>query len=369
MSIDEIFLSIGELGKRQCILSFLLCLLNGYAAFHMLQYPFISFSVDFSCSDQSRSNVSNSCPGDDSAQCVDIIFDTRHKSSIVSEWSLVCDQSSRVKMTMSAFMFGVMIGAFVLGTFADNYGRKTCLMVTTLGVLVFNTLAASVSSYKLYIITKLVVGFFQAGFILASFVLINEIVGASKRSLMGLAFQSSFSINIVLMSFIAYQIPHWRQLTLAISALGAPLLVIIMITPESPRWLLSKNKKKEALKVLSDIAAGNGTEMTDKMKMMLDNDEEKTDDDNKVVEGLTDLFRTRQLAAVTMIQIFSWFVNSGSYYALTIAAGAAGSADLYTGTALSGAVEIPAYILAYWLLRVAGRRQGPFYRTQQFEGC
>merc|ERR1711862_637607 len=38
------------------------------------------------------------------------------------------------------------------------------------------------------------------------------------------------------------------------------------------------------------------------------------------------------------------------------AASAAGSADLYTATALSGAVEIPAYMLTYWLLGVTGRR-------------
>ena len=356
MSIDEIFLSIGELGKRQCLYGFLLCLLNGYAAFHMLQYPFVSFNVDFSCNTRANplTNVSNTCPDGDSDQCVDIYFDTRHRSSIVSEWSLVCDQSSSVKMTMSAFMFGVMIGAFFLGKFADNYGRKTCMMVTTLGVIVFNTLSAVITSYKLYILSKLVVGFFQAGFILASFVLVNEIVGASKRSLIGLLFQTSFSGFIVIMSFIAYQIPHWRQLTMAVSALMAPLLVINLFIPESPRWLLSKNRKKDAIKVLTDIAEGNGKTLTDKLKLLLDSNEEKAD--AKVVEGLTDLFKSRQLAMVTLIQIYSWFVNSGAYYALTIAAGSAGSADLYTATALSGAVEIPAYVLSYWLLGVLGRR-------------
>ena len=84
------------------------------------------------------------------------------RSSIVSEWELVCDKSSSAKMTMSAFMTGVMIGAFVMGKFADNYGRRTCLMVTTLGIIVFNTVSAVAPNYKLYLLTKLVVGFFQA---------------------------------------------------------------------------------------------------------------------------------------------------------------------------------------------------------------
>ena len=78
-------------------------------------------------------------------------------------------------MTMSSFMFGVMIGAFVLGKFADSYGRKTCMTVTTVGIIVFNTVSGLVTNFKLYLLTKLVVGFFQAGFILASFVLLNEL--------------------------------------------------------------------------------------------------------------------------------------------------------------------------------------------------
>ena len=84
MTIDEIFLSIVEFGKQQCIYGFLLCLLNGYAAFHMLQYPFVSFSVDFSCSfipsSESQAmvtrshytpstNLINSCSNNDIQQC------------------------------------------------------------------------------------------------------------------------------------------------------------------------------------------------------------------------------------------------------------------------------------------------------------
>ena len=250
-----------------------------------------------------------------------------------------------------------MIGAFVLGKFADNYGRKTCMTVTTIGIIVFNSVSMMVTNYNLYLLTKLVVGFFQAGFILASFVLVNELVGASKRSLMGVVFQSSFALFIVIISFIAYQIQHWRDLTIAISVLGLPLLVVNLYIPESPRWLLSKNRKKDAIKVLEVIAAGNGKVLTDKIKMSLDCEEVgEPEDAEKISEGLSDLFKNRHLVLATGIQIYSWWVNSAAYYGLTLAAGAAGSADLYTATALSGAVEIPAYVLTYWLLGVAGRR-------------
>ncbi len=62
-----------------------------------------------------------------------------------------------------------------------------------------------------------------------------------------------------------------------------------------------------------------------------------------------------------MIQILSWFVNSATYYGLTLAASSESSSDSsssssssgserYLKTALSGAVEIPAYVLTTMLL-------------------
>ena len=44
MDIDEIFREIGELGRQQCIYGACFCLMNGYAAFHMLQVFALSMS-------------------------------------------------------------------------------------------------------------------------------------------------------------------------------------------------------------------------------------------------------------------------------------------------------------------------------------
>ena len=73
-------------------------------------------------------------------------------------------------------------------------------------------------------------------------------------------------------------------------------------------------------------------------------------------EGLSDLFSHSQLGMMRVIQIYSWYVNSAAYYGLTLAAGSAGG-GLYTATALSGAVEIPAYVLTNFLLDYLGRRK------------
>ena len=103
-------------------------------------------------------------------------------------------------------------------------------------------------------------GFFQSGYILCSFVLLTELIGKTKRGLIGTLTQACFAVGIVIFSFIAYYIRHWRHLTLTTSILGVPLLVLsCLMLPESPIWLNSKGKLQEAIKVLKDIAAGNAS--------------------------------------------------------------------------------------------------------------
>ena len=171
--------------------------------------------------------------------CSSLVFHTKEAgaSSIVSEWGLVCDLNYKSKVsstvyqynlhskerrgmikvvailqgTMSAFMAGVMIGAFMLGKLADRcsfpefflllhssfqtlprIGRKHTITITVLGITVFNTLSGITGSFNVYVGAKFATGFFCAGNILSMFVLSNELVGGSKRALVGTTMQVIF---------------------------------------------------------------------------------------------------------------------------------------------------------------------------------
>ena len=228
----------------------------------------------------------------------------------------------------------------MLGKLADSIGRKNSLTITIVGIIFFNTVSAFTTSFQVYVIAKFCVGFFCAGNILAMFVLGkctntrpginlrtdvagNELVGSSKRGIFGLTLQSSFAVGIVILSFMAYHVQHWRYLTLLISILGLPFLSYHWIIPESPRWLMSQNRLHEAVKILEDIAKGNGTVLSEKVRLELDSPKKKDVESTKqgTTEGLGDLMSHSKLCFITCIQIYSWFVNSAAYYGLTLAAG------------------------------------------------
>ena len=116
------------------------------------------------------------------------------ESTIVSEWNLVCERSSLPAMTNSSFMFGVMLGAFFLGSLADAVGRRKTLSVCTAAMVVITLASAASPSFGLYFALRAAIGFFCGGYIIAGYVLMNELIGAGWRSLMGNLFQVSVRV-------------------------------------------------------------------------------------------------------------------------------------------------------------------------------
>jgi len=118
--------------------------------------------------------------------------------------------------------------------------------------------------------------------------------------------------------------------------------VIIRFLPESPRWMITHDKTREAKQILRLMADRNG--------MVLPADLEISVPAPTTRRGrLWDLFTRRKTAISTVIQMFSWFVNSMVYYGLTLASQNLGS-SVYISTVLSGVVELPAYVVTTILI-------------------
>ena len=85
--------------------------------------------------------------------------------------------------------------------------------------IVMNGASAATSNFTVYMALKFGQGFFASGFILAQFVLMNELIGPSFRSTIGIIFQAFFAVGILVFTLMAYFIRQWWQLTIASSLL------------------------------------------------------------------------------------------------------------------------------------------------------
>ena len=65
-----------------------------------------------------------------------------------------------------------------------------------------------------------------------------------------------FMTGIMTFSIVAYFIQHWRVLAQVQSGIGVLLLPIMLFVPESPRWLVAKQKYEQADLVIHKIVIG-----------------------------------------------------------------------------------------------------------------
>lgn len=397
MAYEDLFKYIGDFGRYQKRIYFLLCLTAIPCGFHKLanvflmakpdhrcQLPFelsndtytlsnhtlsMAYPYDFknkgySMCERFDANFtdeyfSSNVPATKRIDCDSYIFDdTKYKSSTVIEWSMICGRKGLRATADSLFMVGVLLGSIVFGQMSDKYGRKPVFFASLVLQVIFGVIAGIAQDYITFVLARLIIGATTSGVFLVSYVLAMEMVGPTYRLFAGVAVMMFFSLGFILTAGFAYFFTDWRDFQIAITLPGLVFMCYYWFIPESSRWLLSKNRKDEAIKVIEAVAKENQVSIP---KDVLDS----IDDDIKQKEivkqpdvkepSLLDLFRYPNLRKKTLLIFLDWFVNSATYYGLSWNTNNLGGNDL-VNFIISGAVEFPAYTFLLLTLNRWGRR-------------
>ncbi|XP_078314378.1 organic cation transporter protein-like isoform X2 [Crassostrea virginica] len=127
------------------------------------------------------------------------------------------------------------------------------------------------------------------------------------------------------------------------------------VLPESPRWLLSRGRKKEAIDILKMVAKINNTPLDDDLSLLTLG--QKTEDSKPLLQILKDLFHSRKLVIRWIIVALNWFVIAFIYYGLTMNVGKFGG-SLFSNYAVSVTAELIGSLMCL-LLDKTGRK--PFH--------
>ena len=124
------------------------------------------------------------------------------------------------------------------------------------------------------------------------------------------------------------------------------------ITPESPRWLLTKKKVAQADLILRKIAKTNGVQPPEDLMPRL---MKITNDTSEVVYGMGSLFTSCRLAWRAVLVSICFTTSSFVYYQLVINIGNMGG-NLFLNFFLIALVEGPGSALGFVLANKFGRR-------------
>ena len=77
------------------------------------------------------------------------------------QWDLVCDRAYLIETSQTVMVIGVLVGAIVFTTLADNYGRKPIFLFSQCAMVVVGVATAFINSYYMFAALRLLAGALQ----------------------------------------------------------------------------------------------------------------------------------------------------------------------------------------------------------------
>jgi MFS transporter, SP family, arabinose:H+ symporter len=159
---------------------------------------------------------------------------------------------------VSSILLGCAIGAVISGRLSERYGRKVTLIFCAL--LFSVTAVATGFSYRfdLFIAFRILGGVAVGMAAVISPMYISEISPAHIRGRLVSLYQLAITLGILLAFMSNFLLADsgadaWRWM-FSVQAIPAMLFfVALFVVPESPRWLISKNRIEDARHVLTKI--------------------------------------------------------------------------------------------------------------------
>ncbi|XP_065222264.1 organic cation transporter protein-like isoform X2 [Planococcus citri] len=392
---DPISYAIGEFGRWQCQLTFLLALFNFPCTWHIFVLTFQgNTGGDFWCArppnlkdmpvsewmnlsgtnelthkgssrynpcvikDLNYNNLSYALSNDVQAtsKCSSWEFAaSRTGDTIVSEWSLVCDKEQLRAVAEMMFLLGVALGGFFSGLVSDRFGRKKTLMTSLLLQIIIGILVAVSPWFELFLILRAILGFVCVSIVFSGLILCMELVGGKWLTISGVSYMFPVPLSYIIIAGIAYVTHGWRSLQLAITLPSILFLGLWWILPESPRWLLAMGKVDEVVEVLKEAARVNKKALPSNIDKILKQSISAVDLTDRPKGRVLDLFRTPTIRLISLVLYVVWFSVYLVYYGLVLNLSNIGG-DVYVNSIISGLVEVPAIALSILILLKMGRR-------------
>jgi sugar porter (SP) family MFS transporter len=194
------------------------------------------------------------------------------EKSIQSLWAL---SDVTHGFTVSAALWGTVLGSLVAGWPAEKYGRKRMLQLIGLLYLVTSLVTALTTSWGAFVVFRFLGGIGVGASSVVGPMYISEIAPAARRGRLVALFQFNVVCGILvafLSNYLLFDVGEsaWRWM-LGVQAIPSfAFLALVFVVPESPRWLLKGKREAEAERVLTEIGEENPRQAVQSIRASLE---------------------------------------------------------------------------------------------------
>ena len=181
------------------------------------------------------------------------------------------------------------------------------------------------TSYEMFVAFAFLNAIGISGIFPLAFVLGLEMVGKRKRGAAGIVCNYFYAIGVAVLGFAAWKIPHWTTLQLLISIPPMILFIYYWIVPESVRWLLSKNRNKEATKIIRKAAKVNKAKLSEGTLRVLEKIENekggKVSEEppkGEIKQAILAMITSKTMLIRIVILLYNFAINALVYFGLSL---------------------------------------------------
>lgn len=160
------------------------------------------------------------------------------------------------QLVTGGIIFGALFGCLGSGPISDRFGRRRAIMLLGAVFALGSLLSALSPTVLVLIAARFLLGLSAGAATQIIPVYIAEVAPPAHRGKLVVLFQFMVVFGITVAYFTGFGLgEHWRWM-FALGIVPAVILLLGMFAlPESPRWLLVKNRDDEAFEVLRQVRA------------------------------------------------------------------------------------------------------------------
>jgi len=182
-----------------------------------------------------------------------------NSSQQMDRWVAYFDNpnDNRLGIMNNAYNIGSIASFFVVPFAAEWWGRKIPIAIGCVIMIVGAIVSAVSTNWEIYMAGRLVLGIGNSFAQMCSPILLTEICHPQHRGIFTAVYNTLWHLGAFFVAWIAWGTSQannewsWRSITLLQGLPSLIQIIFIFWVPESPRWLISKERHDEALNMLA----------------------------------------------------------------------------------------------------------------------